>query len=93
MERRRKRREEHCEFVETNESLTPLSFSFSRKHTEGWNIGIADFDKIWRERSFSKKYSTRIFFLSAVIDVEGVKTTLNVGSAYFAKYLKIIEDN
>ena len=63
----------------------------TREHTEP---GIADSDEIWRECSIVKKIFDVFFFLSATIDVEGVKTTLKVGSAkhIFLNISEIIED-
>ena len=51
--------------------------------------GIADFDEIWQECS-----STRIYFLSAMVDVEGVKIILKVGGAKhsLSSILEIVED-
>ena len=46
-----------------------LTSSSTDKHTES---SIVDFDEIWRECSFRKKYS--------MIDVERAKTTREVGS-------------
>ena len=48
-----------------------------KKYTE---FGIADFDEISHECSF-QKHIWLVFFLSAVVDVEGVKTALKVGNA------------
>ena len=57
-------------------------------------LGIADFDEIWHERSFRKNIQP-VFFLSAMVDVEGVKTTLKIeGVKHFIllNISEIIED-
>ena len=50
----------------------------TRERTEP---GILDFDEIWHECSFQKNIPPVFFFSSAMVDVEGVKTTLKVGDA------------
>ena len=59
-------------------------FCLTREHTE---VGIADFDEIWREYSFRKNIRPVPFFLSAMVDVEGVKTQSWWRETYFVKYL------
>ena len=62
----------------------------TREHTQ---LGIADFDEIWHECSFRKNIRP-VFFLSAMVDVEGVKTTLKVGGVkhILLNISEIIED-
>ena len=62
-----------------------------------WAIGVyysltrerTDFDEIWHKCSFRKNiWHVFLFFKSAIIDVEGVETTLKVASPehkYFVK--------
>ena len=60
-------------------------------YTEVW---IAGFDDIWHRCSLKKKKKKNTF-LSAIVDVEGMKTTFKIGDLkpYFVKYLlKIIKD-
>ena len=62
----------------------------TREHIE---VGIADFDEIWHDCSFRKNIRP-VFFLSAMVDVEGVKTTLKVGGVkhILLNISEIIED-
>ena len=59
----------------------------TREYTE---VGIAEFE-IWHECSFQKNIQP-VFFLSAMGNVEGVKTTFSSQSweceTYFVKYLE-----
>ena len=58
--------------------------SLTREYIE---VGIADIDKIWHECSF-QKHIRLVFFLSAMVNVEGVKTTLKVGGAKHILFIK-----
>ena len=52
-----------------------MAVPLTREHID---VGITDFDKICYDCSFQKNIRP-VFFLSAMVDVEGVKTTLKVG--------------
>ena len=67
-----------------------------REHIE---VGIADFDEIWHNCSFRKNIRPGFFFLiyylfviSAMVDVEGVKTTLKVVKHILLNISEIIKD-
>ena len=55
----------------------------TRLHAE---LLITDFGEIWHKSSFQRK----IFFSTTIVDVEGVKTTIEVGT-YFVKYTRVQE--
>ena len=55
--------------------MADYTFLLTREHIQ---LGITNFDEIWHERSFRKNIRPLIF-LSAMVNVEGVKTTLKVG--------------
>ena len=54
-----------------------------------------DFDKISHKCNFRKNISHVFFFLSAIIDVEGVKTTLKVirGSEHISSNISEITED
>ena len=67
-----------------------LDGELAREHIE---VGIADFDEIRQDCSLRKNIRP-VFFLSTMVDVEGVKTTLKVGGVkhILLNISEIIED-
>ena len=67
-----------------------ICFVPTREHTE---VGIVDFDRVWHECSCQKNIRP-IFSLSAMIDVEGVRTTFKFrGAEYISSNIsEIIKD-
>lgn len=59
-----------------------------------WLMCESPIDEAWHECSFQTKYFISIVFLSAMVDAEGVKATLKVGSArhILLNISEIIED-
>ena len=65
--------------------------SFNSTKEERSEVGIVDFDEIWHECSFQKKYSIRIFFIG---NSWSVKITFKVRGAkhILLNISEIIED-